>query len=190
MDNFNGNVLQRSISKVFPNKITADITEIMFLIIMGMFAITLHAKLRIPMHLPGKQGIFFMLLLVFSRSLSKFSFASSLFCFSSSLLLFTNILGFDDPFIPLVYILLGILIDIIYKIFSRISTSVFLTGLLCGFCWTSIPILRTILGLIFGYPYLSLAGGLAYPMFSHFIFGAAGGLGGATIIFFLNKNRK
>ncbi len=47
-------VLQKSISKVFPNKSFALAIEILFLLLMGALAITLHAKLRIPMHLPGR----------------------------------------------------------------------------------------------------------------------------------------
>ena len=187
MDNIAGNVLQRNLSKVFPNKLVANATEVLFIMLMGMAAITLHAKLRIPMHLPGKQGIIFMLLVVMTRSVSKFGFASSLFCFSSALLLFTNALGFEDPFMPLVYILMGIVMDILFRINSRFSQSIILTAFFSGLCWLSIPVFRLLLGSFFGFKYLSFSGGLIFPFFTHFIFGFAGGIAGAAIIYSMNK---
>ena len=166
MSDLNGNVLQRSISKVFPNKIAADIAEILLLFFIGMFAITLHAKLRIPMHLPGRQGILFMLFIVMARSMSKFPFATSLTCLGSSTLLFFYTLGFNDPFMPLVYILLGIVMDLFFGLITRFKPSLLLIGLASGLSWAAIPFFRILIASLTGFPYQSITGGYAYPLFS------------------------
>jgi hypothetical protein len=190
MNNFNGNVLQRNISKVFPNKLLADIAELLLLFLIGMLAITLHAKLRIPMHLPGKQGVLFMFFIVMARSMSKFSFATSISCLGASALLFFNVLGFDDPFMPLVYILLGVVMDILFGLISKYKPSVILIGVASGVCWTAIPLFRIIITSLTGFPYQSLIGGFAFSLFTHFIFGMIGGLIGAGFIYVISKKQK
>ena len=189
MNNFSGNVLQRSISRVFPNKLVADITEVLLLMLIGMLAITLHAKLRIPMHLPGKQGIMFMLFIVSARAMSQYGFATSMTCFGASILLFFNAMGFHDPFMPLVYILLGIVMDVLFGLINKFKPSIILIALAGGLSWMFIPIFRLILGSIFGFPYLSLLGGAAYPLFTHFVFGFVGSLIGAGIISISTKKQ-
>ena len=74
----NTNLLQRTISKVFPNSTVAATVEIIFLLGLGMIAVVLHTKLRMPMHLPGKQGVLFMALIITGKGLSRFPFAASL----------------------------------------------------------------------------------------------------------------
>jgi hypothetical protein len=190
MNTISGSVLQRNISKVFPNKLIADIVEILLLMLIGMLAITLHAKLRIPMHLPGKQGFLFMLFIVLARSTSKFGFATSLTCFGASILLFLNVFGFNDPFMPLVYILLGVVMDIMFGILNKFKPHILFIGIAGGISWLSIPLFRLLFGAISGFPYLSLAGGIAFPLITHFIFGLSGGLLGATLISVLNKKKQ
>ncbi|MBI5541950.1 MAG: hypothetical protein HY951_17980 [Bacteroidia bacterium] len=185
----NGNVLQRNISKVFPNKIAATSVEILFLFLMGVLAMLIHAKLRIPMHLPGKNGLLFMMIVVSSCAASRFSFGASLTCFgSASLLMFAN-LGFDDPFMPIVYILLGVFMDLIFGISKLFKSNVFIVAIASGFCWMLIPLIRSGISLITGFPYQSLLGGVAYPLFTHFIFGLLGGLIGAGLVYFANKTQ-
>jgi len=186
----NGNVLQKSISKVFPNKTTATAVEILFLLLMGAIALLIHAKLRIPMHLPGKNGLVFMAIIISARASSRFSFGASMACLgSASLFLFTN-LGFDDPFMPIVYILLGISMDFLFGIAKTISSNVFHIAIVSGLSWMLIPIIRTGVSLITGFPYQSLLGGIAYSLFTHFVFGLLGGLIGAGLVYWADKTSK
>jgi hypothetical protein len=187
MTNFSGNVLQKSISKVFPSKIAAEIAEIILLIMIGMLAVTLHAKLRIPMHLPGKQGVLFMIFIVMARSMSKFSFAGSITCLGASALLLFNILGFDDPFMPVVYLLLGFSIDLFFGLFSRLKPAFIFIGLAAALSWSVIPLSRIVISVLTGFPYKSLLSGFAYPVITHFIFGLAGGIFGAGLVLALKK---
>ena len=185
-----GGVLQKSISKAFPNKATANAVEILFLLLMGALAMLIHAKLRIPMHLPGKSGLLFMVFVIMARSSSKFNFGASLTCLGGASLLLMTSLGFDDPFMPLVYIVLGIIMDLLFGLSTLIKPNVFLISLAAGLSWMCIPILRALIFSVTGFPYESLIGGMAFPLFTHFIFGAAGGIIGAGIIYGISKSQK
>ena len=186
----NGNVLQRNISKVFPNKITAIAVEILFLFLMSVIAMLIHAKLRIPMHLPGKNGLLFMMIVVSASAASRFNIGASLTCLgSASLLMFAN-LGFDDPYMPIVYILLGVFMDLVFGVAKTISKNVLIVAIASGLSWMLIPLIRSGVSLITGFPYESLLTGIAYPLFSHFIFGLLGGFAGAGLVFWANKSQK
>ena len=191
MYNLGGNVLQRTISKAFPGKAAATVAEILFLLFVGAFAVTLHAKLRIPMQLPGKQGLIFMALIVMSASMSQFRFASSIACIGASGLLFFNLLGFDDPFMPLNYFLLGVVLDLCFYFFKTTKPNIFLFALAGGIAWMCIPMFRFIEMSISGFPFKSLINGVLYPFSTHYVFGFAGALLGAGIIkaSFKNQNK-
>ena len=174
--------LPRTISRVFQNKNAALAAEIAFLLILGMLAITLHAKLRIPMHLPGKQGILFVALVVTGRGISRLPFASSITCAGSALLIMTNWLGFHDPFMALTYILLGGVMDLIYGFASRYSERPWLLALASGIAWMFIPLFRLFLSLFAPMPLNMFSSGIAYPFLTHLLFGFTGGLIGAGIV--------
>jgi hypothetical protein len=185
----NTSPLQRSLSKVFPNKTIATAAEVIFLLLLGMFAIALHSKLRIPMHLPGKQGILFVALVVTGRGLSRLPFAASITCAGSSLLLLTSWLGFHDPFIAITYILLGGLMDLIYNFSHRYSERPWILALASGFAWMFIPLFRLFLSLFVAIPMNSFSSGIAYPFLTHLLFGFSGGLIGAGILSLINLRK-
>ncbi len=190
MNTISGNVLQRNISKVFPSKITSTIAEIIFLFLMGAIAMLLHAKLRIPMHLPGKSGLFFMIIIISARASSRFRFGSSLACLgAASVLLITN-LGFDDPFMPVVYILLGFVMDFLFGLATSIKPNVIFIALASGVSWMFIPLIRSAVSAITGFPYESILTGLGFPLISHFIFGLIGGFIGAGLVYWAGKPQK
>jgi hypothetical protein len=157
---------------------------------MGVIAMLMHAKLRIPMHLPGKNGLFFMMIVVSAASSSRFSFGASIACLGSATLLLVSNLGFDDPFMPIVYLLLGVFMDLLFGIAKTISSNVFIVALASGISWMLIPLIRSGISLLTGFPYESLLTGITYPLFTHFIFGMLGGLIGAGLVFWASKSQK
>ena len=70
MNNSGGSALQKTLLKIFPDKVVADIACIILLLLFGMLAITLHAKLRIPLQLPGRQGIIFVSFIMVAKTFS------------------------------------------------------------------------------------------------------------------------
>jgi hypothetical protein len=156
---------------------------------MGAIAMLLHAKLRIPMHLPGKSGLFFMIIIITARASSRYTFGSSMACLGAASVLLISNLGFDDPFMPVVYILLGFVMDFLFIVTTSFKQNVFLIALASGMSWMFIPIIRSAVSAITGFPYESLLGGLFYPLFTHFIFGLIGGLIGAGLVYWAGKSQ-
>ncbi len=175
MKNISTLSLQKSLSKVFPSKIVLGI-EILFLLFLGIFAITLHAKLRIPLHIPGKHGLIFMFLLIAGFSLTQIRYAALIACSGASALLFTNLLGFADPFIAVTYLIMGFSMDFLLNRFHFLQAKFWFVALVCGISYAIIPVSRIFIHLLTGFPYSSLLSGYIFPILSHFLFGSLGGL--------------
>ena len=174
-------MLQKSLLKVLPNKATVAIAEILLLFLVGMLAITLHAKLRMPMHIPGKHGILFMFFLISSFSFSRFRFATLITCIGASTLLLTGTLGFTDPFIAGAYISMGLIIDLLLNSNFKIQQQIWYISLVSGIGYAVIPLFRLIVSTFTGFVYPSLMMNFFYPLFTHFIFGAIGGFIAAIV---------
>lgn len=169
-------LLQRSISKAFPNSSAQIAAEALFLFLTGMLAMVLHARLRIPMHLPGKQGILFMFIIMSTSLLSRFRFSTLLATTGAAALLLTGFGGFDDPFMPVPYLLMGFVMDMIFSSPSETKNKAWFIGLAGGLGFSLIPLCRALISLITGLPYPSLFNGVVYPWLTHFLFGFAGSL--------------
>jgi len=186
----NGGLLQRNLSKVFPNKLAVSAAEIFLLLLAGAIAITLHSRLRMPLHIPGRQGLFFIAIIMAASYFSKYSFAASVSCFGAAILLYFNMLGYNDPFMPLVYMVVGVIIDVLTRVSSKISKSIFILAMAAGLGWASIPLIRMALSLLTGFPFHSLASGLLFPVFTHFVSGYAGAVVGLSLSILVTKNKK
>lgn len=170
-----GKLQTKSISKVLVNKATL-LAVIEFLIAFGLgaLAITLHARLRIPMKIPGHHGLEFMALLIIGRSLLKNKFSGTFFSFGTGTMLFIPFLGFSDPFAPIVYMLPGIIIDLVGLTKPKNLKNIYIYGIIGGLAYAAIPITRIFITLFTAYVYKSLAINPFYPVISYFGFGLAG----------------
>lgn len=190
MKHINGGLLQKSLSRQFQNSAILNILDAVFLLLIGMLAITLHAKLRIPLHLPGRNGLVFMSVIILGRYFSKFNFAGSLSCIGAAGLLLFNVLGFSDPFMPVEYLLIGATIDLLFWASGRWYTNPLVIGLICGLSYMIIPLTRIFVTFSTGFPYQSLFASLLYPVATHLLFGFLGGLLGASLTKVISKNKK
>lgn len=158
--------------------------EVFLLTLLGAFAIVLRANLRIPLQMPGHHGLEVMALLLIGRSVSKISIASSISTLAAALLIAFPFMGFKDPFLPVIYIMMGAVIDFSYKYFKSSKPQVFFFALIGGISYSMIPLSRIIIHFTTGYPYQFLAkGGYVIPVFSHFLFGSLGALLAAGLIY-------
>ncbi|MFH1160341.1 MAG: hypothetical protein V1733_05265 [bacterium] len=178
----NTSPLPKSISSIFPNKLAGTLAEVLFLFGIGMLAIAIHAKLRIPMQLPGRQGILFLAILVIGRGISRFPYAGTLICSGSAALLATSWLGFHEPLMPLVYILIGMILDSSSFAFGKALPYILSMALVCAIAWMCIPLIRLVITLFTGLQFTSFRYGIAWPVLTHLFFGLAGGLLGACIL--------
>lgn len=182
MTQINTRLFQRSILRVLPNNLLADILEIIFLLLISMLAVTLHAKLRIPMGIPGKHGLLFMFLMITGKMASRFSFAATISSAGAAALLFFNLLGFSDPFMPAIYLVIGFTLDLLFAVYGKRRTPALLIAFFCGVSYLMIPLLRSLLSAYVHIPYHSLMSNAFMTFLLHFIFGAAGGLAGAALM--------
>lgn len=166
--------LQKSLSRVFPDNRTQLLAEVLFLMISGIIGIVLHAKLKVPMHLPGKQGLLFMFIIIGMSQLSRFRFSTLLATSGSALLLLTGFGSFDDPFMPLHFLLLGLIMDLLMSPESLKTRTSWYIGIAGGLAYSVIPFDRAIITLVTGMPFHSLMNGIVFPVFTHFLFGFLG----------------
>lgn len=188
----NTSPLQRSISSLFPGRIAGTVIEVLFLLFLGMLAMIIHARLRIPLQLPGRQGIIFLALIVAGRGLSQFPFAGSVTSAGSAFILATSWLGLHEPLAPFVYILIGFSLDFLYLNLRKVMPFMMSTLLSCGIGWMFVPLIKLGISILTGLVFTSFRFGIAWPVATHLFFGIAGGLLGASILKlsanFLKKN--
>jgi hypothetical protein len=188
MKMMDGRSYPKSISRAYPTKILLDVSEIILLAGIGAAGVLIHAYLRIPLKLPGHHGVIYMALLLSGRLISKKNFAASLSSIGAAAMLLIP-LGFKDPFMPVIYLFPGFIVDIFFNSFKTIRPKVILLALVCGLAYMTIPVTRIFITLSTGFPYGSFITGFFYPLFTHFIFGFAGGLIPAGIQFFTRKKK-
>jgi hypothetical protein len=180
-------LLQKSISRVFPNNRIASLVEVLFLLGIGMLAIVLHSKFRLPMHLPGKQGLLFVALIVAGKGLSRFPYAATISGIGAASLLLLPGLGFHDPFIAVIYLFLGLVMDIFTGFASRFTSRQWILAIVCGACWVFIPLFRLTMSLFVEMPLGAFRSGYIYPFATHLLFGITGGLIAAGLLALAGK---
>jgi hypothetical protein len=157
--------------------------ETLLLIGFGALAIFIRAKLRIPINIPGHHGIEVMALIIAGRRFSNLRFASSVSTLTAALLIFIPFMGFKDPFLPAVYIIMGLAIDLIYGAFPKWKENFLFISLLGGLAYLIIPLSRIIITLTTGLPYGSLfKHGFVAPVALHFLFGIIGAAAGVGLV--------
>lgn len=179
----NTNSSQKTISSALVAKVGLTVLEVLALLGIGMIGVLMHAKFRIPLRLPGHQGVVYMALLVGGRLLSKKPYASSLSSVGAALMLLFP-LGFKDPFMPLIYLLPGFITDIGWRWIGsgHKRPNIWLLAVICGISYMTIPLSRIIITTLTGFPYGSFINGFLWPTFTHLVFGFFGGLAGTALV--------
>ncbi|MHC1702414.1 MAG: hypothetical protein AB9846_00775 [Tenuifilaceae bacterium] len=189
MKNIATNSQQKSISRAFP--ISFSVTaQILLLIMVGFIATWLHLRFRIPLQMPGRHGLEFMMLIMGARALSTLRLSSTITVTGSILATLIPGLGYGDPLQPYIYLFMGATIDFSWYKWKNIWVWIPLAAILGGFVYSFIPIFRMFLSPLMGKVHLSLSNGLLYPWFTHFMFGFIGSLAGVGLISGLKKLRK
>lgn len=167
----NSNQHPNSLSRIFPNKQVALAVELLLLFSAGILAAVLHQKLKIPMHLPGKQGILFLLIIISAARASRIPFGATLATTGAAMFFYVFAFDGTDPYKPLFYLLVAGMIDVLIHWQRTKKITVFLFILLTGAAWTIIPLIRTVVTLTTGIPFKSFMSGFAYPFVTHLLFG-------------------
>jgi len=147
----------------------------------GIIATVLHARLKVPMHLPGKQGLLYMFIIMSAVLMSGMRFSALIASSGTALLLLTGFGSFGDIFMPVNYLVVGLITDLLLQA-SPNRNNALLTGLAGGIAFSAIPLMRAAFSLISGAIFPSLFNGLLFPFATHLLFGFAGSFLAAVAI--------
>jgi hypothetical protein len=162
--------------------------EIGFLLLLGIVASLVHSQIKIPMHLPGKQGLILITLIVAGRGISGLPYAASITCTGSALMTL-YLTGFSSPWMAATYLFIGMIMDLLYKGTSRLTDKPWVLAITCGVTWMFVPLFRLIFSMIADVPMNLFSSGFAYPFLTHLLFGFSGGLAGAGILSIINLKK-
>lgn len=176
MGTFTINVQAKSLSE---KSLTSRIALVLFLFILGVSIAFVRDRVRIPLHMPGHHGLDVMFFLTFLRIAFPMKWSGSIMGTGAGLATFIPGMGFGDPFMPLMFFIPGLLLDLFFMGQKYFGKNIFVIAIAAGFCYMSIPMTRSVIS-VFGITYGSFMGGILFPFITHFIFGLAGGFLGAS----------
>jgi hypothetical protein len=134
-----------------------------------------------------------MMILMVGRSLSTRKLASLYAGLGASIMLLFPFIGTKDPWLPLIYLGMGLTMDSLHYLGERrnIRNSYVEFMLVGGLSYMIIPLSRMCIHGLTGFPYSEFVKhGYLLPILSHFLFGAVGSLlGSAPVIAFRRKNK-
>lgn len=178
------------LSKLYRDSTVTGVAEILFLVLLGASAVVLQSTLRLPLRLPGHNGLVWISLLMVGRLISQRPWAATISSVSAATFSLFPILGFDDPFVPLTYAIPGIVIDLGFRLSGRLTVSAWIVILLGAAAHATKPLIRLIVVLGSGFPFPSLETGLVTPVAFHLLFGAAGAIAALLFLGLIRRARK
>lgn len=179
----------RSISRVSPINITV-VFQLILLLVAGGLATWLHYRFRIPLKMPGRHGLEFMLILMGARSLSPIRLSATVTIIGSMLVTLVPGYGFTDPILPYTYVMMGLLVDFAWHYWRNRKVLLWVVALLGGVSYALIPLARLLFSGLTGYYYGSLSVNPMWPIATHLLFGFIGAFAGVGIARELKKLRK
>jgi len=192
----NGISFPKNTSKAFPTEsglsgVRGNILEALLLIGSGALAVVLHQSFRLSLGLPGHHGIEWMALLIMGRSFSRFRGAGTLASLGAAGMSMLPLWGaVNDPFIWLIYLLPGPVMDIAFRYLPRYAGTFWFLSILGGLAHITKPVARLVITVLSGWSFGSFRFGVVYPITSHFLYGMIGGLLGALIVLGIHRASK
>ncbi len=178
-----GTLLPKSASKAFPTEWALTWYEALLLLGSGALAVVLHERFSFALGLPGYHGMEWMALLILGRSFSRFRGAGTLASLGAAGMSMLPVGGAStDPFIWLIYLLPGPVIDAAFRFFPRYVNKIWFLMLLGGLAHVTKPVIRLLITVFSGWSFGSFRFGVVYPIASHLLYGLIGGLFGALIV--------
>ncbi len=186
----NGKLHQKTLLRRFPISFSGLIFESAFLFFIGILPIVFHFRSRYNLGIPGHHGMEFMAMIMIGRTVTRSRWASVMMTLGILTALFIPFLGIKNPVTAIVFIVPPFIVDLFYNYARNWKNKILLLALTGGIAYTALPIYKTILYLTTGFPYKPILLNPFYPFISHFVFGFAGALLGASIVLTIKKNRR
>jgi hypothetical protein len=142
----------------------------------GVLVVVMHDVFRWPMKMPGRHGLELMALLLFVRCASGEQYATTLAALGgvTAAVVLQHASGIES----VILLVQGLAIDSAYGLLVGRSWWLYALPMMAGVAHAIKPVVKMAAQIGLGVPSGSLVLGLGYPMMTHFIFGAAGGLFG------------
>lgn len=153
-----------------------------WLLSLGAVAVLGQMATRDHLQLPGHQGLFWIGMLMVGRTTATARWAGVTTAASAAGVSMLPMVGFNDPNRWLAYLLVGAVVDLAYLGLGRWTDQLWLITLLGGSAYLAKPLLRLGINLATGIPIGTVRLGVAYPLMTHFVFGATGAVIGAGIV--------
>ena len=191
MANVRGGFSHETASNSFLTERQTTWLEIALLVGSGALVVALHQAFRFPMQLPGRHGLEWMAILVVARAVSRQRWAGTLNGVGAAAVSLLPVWGVaDDPFMPLIYFLPGLLADLVWMALPKWQANIAFLALLAGLAHATKPLSRFVINLVTGWPYGSLLNGVLYPLATHILFGIVGGLIGAGVVLGARRRKR
>ena len=187
MEKSHGGSLINRLSRLYR---TSAATETLFLVLLGVVGVTLHAYLRLPIKVPGHNGLLWIALLMVGRLVSRRRWAASISSTSAAAISLLPVMGFKDPLDTITLLIPGIVIDLGFMVSPRIVVSLLALALVGAFAHATKPIAKLLVSVGTGFPYPSLIAGILYPLSLHALFGAAGAILAAISVRLIGRGDK
>lgn len=149
---------------------------------LGFLTAVLHATFRFPLHLPGHHGLEWMALLILARRISPYRWAASVAAAAAAAGSLLPQLGFHDPLTPVIYLLPGLVVDLLYMAAPQAKRqSVLFLSTVAALAFATKPLIQWLSVQSLGLPADRWSSGLAYLLLMHLLFAFAGGAIGALL---------
>ncbi len=156
--------------------------EAPWLLGLGAVAVMGQVLTRDHLGLPGHQGLVWLALLMVGRTTTRSRWAGATAAVSAATVSMVPAWGFNDPYRWLPYLLVGVLVDLAFLGLARWTGHVWLIALIGGVAYVAKPLVRVAISFSTGIPIGTVRLGVAYPVLTHFLFGAAGAAIGASAV--------
>lgn len=169
-------------SRLSNRYLTSTVAETIFLVGLGVLAVTLHAYLRLPLRVPGHKGLIWISLLMVGRLVSQRRWAATLTSSGAAATSLIPMMGFKDPIDTVAFWISGIVLDLGFMFSPRLIISIWGIAILGAVAHATKPVAKYLTSIGTGFPFPSLLTGLAYPMALHGLFGAIGAIAAALFL--------
>ena len=165
----------RSLSSAIEPLPEGRLREVALLFGVGVLLAASHMMSRGALHIPGCHGVVDMAILVAARQIMRHPWSATLVSIAAAGFAVIPGTGFGST-APLFYVLPGLVVDVGYRLAPQWRTSLLFLATLAALGYGMRPLGRWLIAAASDAHFGSLAHGLAYPLFSHLVFGFLGGL--------------
>jgi len=140
--------------------------------------------------LPGHTGLAWLALLMIGRTTSRYRWAAGVSSIGAAVVSTLPFWGFGDPLKWLIYLLVGLALDVMFNLAPRWQYNVLFLTVIAGLAHAIKPLMRVGISAATGMQYSSLLSGVLYPLAMHVFFGLLGGLLGAGMVWAFRRMTK